>query len=129
MKQCPVEVTVDLIDGKWKVMILYHLLDGTKRFNELRRLMPNTTQRSMTNQLRELERDGLIERTVYAEVPPRVEYRLTELGRSLEPLLLYMLEWGNNYIRAAEAAGCNSMSRTGGIVAEQTGENTKAQYR
>ncbi|WP_276356095.1 winged helix-turn-helix transcriptional regulator [Cohnella caldifontis] len=107
MQKCPVEITVELIEGKWKTELLRHLLGGTKRFNELRRLMPEVTQRVMTNQLREMERDGLVERTVYAEIPPKVEYRLTELGRSLEPMLLEMLRWGEAYVRAAEAAGCD----------------------
>ena len=85
---CAVEATLQLIDGKWKGVILYHLLaeatdGGSLRFNGLRRRMPNVTQRMLTNQLRELEADGFVHRTVYAEVPPRVEYRLTERGRSL----------------------------------------------
>ncbi len=107
MDKCPVEVTIGLVDGKWKAMIIYHLMDGMKRFNELRRLMPEVTQRIMTNQLRELERDGLVARTVYAEVPPKVEYRLTELGRSMRPMMLEMLRWGENYIQAAKLAGCD----------------------
>src|SRR3954464_361861 len=84
---CPVEATLDLIDGKWKAVILYHLLDATIRFNELgRRLSKRISQRMLTRQLRELEGEGLIHREVYAEVPLRVEYSLTNLGRSLEPV-------------------------------------------
>jgi DNA-binding HxlR family transcriptional regulator len=96
--RCPVEVTLDIIGGKWKQLILYYLLQGTKRFNELRRLLPNVTQQMLTTQLRELERDGIVHREVYAEVPPKVEYSLTERGRSLEPILLAMLAWGEEYL-------------------------------
>ncbi|MEJ9148907.1 winged helix-turn-helix transcriptional regulator, partial [Bacillus thuringiensis] len=87
---CPVEAMVEVIGGKWKGVILYHLLDGTKRFNELKRLKPNITQRMLTLQLRELEADGIIHREVYREVPPKVEYSLTELGESLRPVILLM---------------------------------------
>ncbi|TQR44042.1 winged helix-turn-helix transcriptional regulator [Paenibacillus popilliae] len=90
---CPLEATVETIGGKWKGVILYHLLDGKKRFNELKRLKPNITQRMLTLQLRELEADGLIHREVYREVPPKVEYSLTELGESLRPIILLMMEW------------------------------------
>ncbi|MBZ6075684.1 winged helix-turn-helix transcriptional regulator [Microvirga puerhi] len=92
---CSVEGTLNLIDGKWKIVILYKLLRGTLRFNEIRRLLPGVTQRMLTNQLRELEADGLVTRTVYAQVPPRVEYDLSDLGRSLEPVLVAMKTWGD----------------------------------
>lgn len=95
---CSVEATLDVIGGRWKGVILFHLLDGTKRFNQLQRLVQGCTQRMLTLQLRELERDGVVQRKVYAEVPPKVEYSLTELGRSLEPVLLLMREWGDRYI-------------------------------
>jgi len=91
---CPVEAVLDIIGGKWKAVILYHLLDGTKRFNELRRLLPGVTQRMLTRQLRELENDGLVTRAVYPEVPPRVEYALSEMGRSLQPILASLQQWG-----------------------------------
>ena len=93
---CPVEAMVEVIGGKWKGVILYHLLDGTKRFNELKRLKPNITQRMLTLQLRELEADGIIHREVYREVPPKVEYSLTELGKSLRPMILLMMEWATH---------------------------------
>lgn len=91
---CPVEACVEVIGGKWKGVILHHLLGGTKRFNELLRLMPGVTQRMLTRQLRELEADMIVERKVYAEVPPKVEYSLTALGRTLEPVLKTLQGWG-----------------------------------
>ena len=94
---CPIEVALDVIGGKWKGIVLYRLMDGTARFNELKRLMPKVTQRMLTLQLRDLERDGVIRRTVYAEVPPRVEYDLTEFGASLKPILDMMSDWGLRY--------------------------------
>lgn len=92
---CSVEATISLIDGKWKCVILFHLLDGTLRFNEVRRRIPEVTQRMLTNQLRELEVDGLIMRQVYPQVPPKVEYSLSPLGRSMEPVLLALRTWGD----------------------------------
>jgi DNA-binding HxlR family transcriptional regulator len=96
---CPVEATVDIIGGKWKSVILFHLLDGKKRFGELRRMLPDVTQRMLTLQLRELEEDGIVHRHVYREVPPRVEYSLTEFGKSLEPILVQMRDWGDRYMQ------------------------------
>lgn len=95
---CSVEAAIGLIDGKWKSVVLYHLLSGTLRFNEIRRHIVNVTPRMLTNQLRELEDDGLIERKVYAQVPPKVEYSLSELGRSMEPILLALKLWGDTNI-------------------------------
>jgi DNA-binding HxlR family transcriptional regulator len=95
---CPVEATLDVIGGKWKGVILYHLLDGTQRFGVLRRLLPDVTPRMLTLQLRELEADGIVERTVYAEVPPRVEYRLTPFGESLRPVIVLLRDWGATYV-------------------------------
>lgn len=87
---------MDLIGGKWKGVILYHLMrDGTLRFNELRRRLTGITQRMLTRQLRELEEDGLVRRTVFAEVPLRVEYDLTDVGRSLEPVIAALKAWGD----------------------------------
>ncbi|MFD2088321.1 winged helix-turn-helix transcriptional regulator [Brevibacillus brevis] len=97
MQACPVETTLDVIGGKWKGIILYQLLNGTKRFNEFRRLNPGITQFMLTLQLRELERDGIIHREIYKEVPPRVEYSLTDFGRTLEPVIMSMKAWGESY--------------------------------
>jgi len=92
---CAVEATLELIDGKWKGVILFHLLQGTLRFNALRKLLPNATQRMLTMQLRELEEDGFIHREIYPQVPPKVEYSLTEHGRTLEPVILALKRWGD----------------------------------
>ncbi|WP_166831163.1 winged helix-turn-helix transcriptional regulator [Thalassoroseus pseudoceratinae] len=94
---CPVEATLELIGGKWKGMILFYLLDGRLRFSELKRQIGCVTQRMLTKQLRELEASGLVNRIVYAEVPPRVEYELTEEGESLRPVLGALKEWGNSH--------------------------------
>jgi len=94
---CPLEVAIEVIGGKWKVPILYHLQNGTKRFNELRRLMPRVTQRMLTKQLRELEDDQIVHRRVYTEIPPKVEYSITEFGLSLSPLLKVLRQWGTEY--------------------------------
>src|SRR5260221_4119825 len=91
---CPIEATLDIVGGKWKVLILFYLMQGTVRFGEFQRLIPKITQRMLTLQLRELEEDGVIHREVYRQVPPKVEYSLTEFGRSLESLLLLMRDWG-----------------------------------
>ncbi|GGC94516.1 winged helix-turn-helix transcriptional regulator [Chelatococcus reniformis] len=95
---CSVEATLSLIDGKWKGVVLFHLLDGTLRFNEIRRRAGGVTQRSLTHQLRELEADGLIVRRVYAQVPPKVEYSLSDRGRTLEPVLVALKQWGDDNI-------------------------------
>ncbi|WPC43215.1 helix-turn-helix domain-containing protein [Clostridium sp. JS66] len=95
--QCPMDVTINILSGKWKMSILWHLSKGVIRFNELQRLLNNITQKTLTLQLRELERDGIIYRKIYAEVPPKVEYGLTELGESMKPILSSMCEWGKNY--------------------------------
>lgn len=94
---CPVETTLTLIGNKWKVLIMRDLLTGTKRFGELKKSLGSVSQKVLTTQLRAMEEDGLIHREVYAEVPPRVEYSLTELGWSLKPILDAMVIWGNNY--------------------------------
>lgn len=94
---CPVETTLMLIGSKWKVLILRDLMPGTKRFGELRRSIGSVSQKELTAQLRDMEACGLVDRRVYAEVPPRVEYSLTELGRSLRPILDAMWAWGEAY--------------------------------
>ena len=99
-QRCPVEATLAIIGGKWKPLILFYLMDHTRRFNELRRLIPRVTQQMLTLQLRELERDGIVHRHIYAEIPPKVEYSLTEKGRSLEPILQLMLQWGLDHVHA-----------------------------
>lgn len=99
--KCAMEITMDIIGGKWKVIIIWHL-SNTKvmRFSELNRLHPKLTQKMLTQQLRELERDGLITRKVYTQVPPKVEYSLTSFGEKLKPILAAMCEWGNQYVEA-----------------------------
>ncbi len=101
---CPVETTLTLISDKWKVLILRDLMPGTKRFGELKRSIGSVSQKVLTAQLRQMEESGLLTRTVYAEVPPRVEYTLTELGRSLKPVLDAMWNWGEAYQAQSRAA-------------------------
>ena len=100
---CPVETTLTLIGDKWKVLILRDLMPGTKRFGELKRSVGNVSQKVLTAQLRAMEANELVHREVYAEVPPRVEYSLTELGKSLKPILDSMWVWGEDYKRKYEA--------------------------
>ena len=94
---CPVETTLTLISDQWKVLILRDLIPGTKRFGELKKSIGNVSQKVLTAQLRQMEDSGLLTRTVYPEVPPRMEYTLTDLGRSLKPILDAMWTWGENY--------------------------------
>jgi DNA-binding HxlR family transcriptional regulator len=91
---CPAEVTLQVIGGRWKVLLLYHLFSGVKRFSELQRDVPGITQKMLTQQLREMERDGIVQRTVYPQVPPKVEYRLTPHGETLKPVVNAMCKWG-----------------------------------
>ena len=100
---CPVETTLTLIGDKWKVLILRDLMPGTKRVGELKKSVGSVSQKVLTAQLRAMEESGLVQRKVYAEVPPRVEYSLTELGRSLKPILDSMWVWGEDYKRKYEA--------------------------
>jgi DNA-binding HxlR family transcriptional regulator len=113
---CPAEYTLRVIGGRWKILILYHLLEGgTLRFSGLRRALPGVTQKMLTQQLREMESDGIVSRKVYAEVPPRVEYSLTKDGQSLRPVVRSMCEWGRTTGRAvcaaADAAAGSSPTR------------------
>ena len=96
---CPIEATLSVLGGIWKPLIFYGLLGGRRRFGELAQLVPRATPKVLTLQLRELEADGIVVRTIYAEVPPRVEYELTELGRSLEPVLTILHQWGASHQR------------------------------
>ena len=101
---CPVETTLSLIGDKWKVLILRDLITGTKRFGELKKSIGTVSQKVLTAQLRNMEENGLVHREVYAEVPPRVEYSLTELGQSLKPILDAMKNWGEEYKQNHEKA-------------------------
>lgn len=108
---CPVETTLLLIGSKWKVLILRDLLNGTKRFGELKKSIGGVSQKVLTAQLRDMEASGLLTRQVYAEVPPRVEYSLTELGQSLQPILTAMSSWGEDYktmVRAEKRSTLNA---------------------
>ena len=101
---CPIQQTIALIGDKWKILVLCTLMDGTKRFGELQRAMEGITPKVLTRQLRDLERDGLIERQVFPQVPPRVDYSLTALGRSLMPILQQLHEWAVNNSQALLAS-------------------------
>src|ERR1044071_3827030 len=94
---CPAEITLAVIGGRWKTLLLYHLFQGVKRFSELQRATAGITQKMLTQQLREMERDGLVHREVYPEVPPKVEYSMTSLGMTLEPVVRAMYDWGVRY--------------------------------
>ncbi len=97
---CPFEVAIDIMDGKWKLYILWHLRQKKRRFRELKRRITGITQKMLTQKLRELEQEKIINRKVYAEVPPRVEYSLTPFGKELEPIMELLLEWGHYYSKA-----------------------------
>lgn len=103
---CPVEATLDLIGGKYKALILWHLSDGKLRFSELRQRISKATPKMLTQQLRELEAQELIHREVYPVIPPKVEYSLTETGRSLMPILVAMRDWGAEYLRSKDQEPC-----------------------
>ena len=96
---CPVATTVDLIGNKWKLLIMRELLTGTKRFNEMHRFVDGISQKVLTENLRKMESDGIVKREVFPEVPPRVEYSLTDLGDSLRPIINSMSDWGTDYIK------------------------------
>ena len=113
---CPVEATLDLIGGKYKALILWHLSDGKLRFSELRKTIKNATPKMLTQQLRELESQKLIHREVFPVVPPHVEYSLTDLGRSLLPILVAMRDWGANYMRNHDLETCCFMMQKDPII-------------
>lgn len=96
--RCPVELTINLIGGKWKAVLLWELSEKTLRFNELTRLFPNATRKMLTQQLKEMERDGLVLRKEYHQIPPKVEYSLTDFGRTFMPILMSMNQWGIDYL-------------------------------
>ena len=100
--QCPMELTLGLIGGKWKALILWHLGENTLRFSELKRTLPKITQKMLTQQLRELDASGLVTRFIYTQIPPKVEYSLTTAGRSLLPILETLCQWGLNYANIPE---------------------------
>lgn len=104
--RCPVETTLELIGGKYKVLILWHLSEGTMRFSELKKEIPGATAKMLTQQLRELEIQNLLHREVYPVIPPKVEYSLTDLGRSLMPVLVAMRDWGSDYLRKKDVEPC-----------------------
>lgn len=106
---CPIEAASNTIGGKWKSLILYRLLEGPIRFNVLSRSIPCITRRMLTLQLKELESDGLVHREVYHQVPPKVEYSLTDLGRSLEENLKLLKQWGQHYLQQRSQSGKNSI--------------------
>lgn len=99
---CPIEATLDLIGGKYKALILWHLIKKTLRFSEIRTLIPQATPKMLTQQLRLLEEDGLVHREVYPVVPPKVEYSLTEFGKTIIPILDTMCNWGSNYLQSKQ---------------------------
>lgn len=106
--RCPAEFTLAMIGGRWKIPLIFHLLGGAKRFSELSRALGGVTQKMLTQQLREMERHGLVERKIYAQVPPKVEYSLTPLGRSLKPVVDAMCRWGDLHGASAEAREAQS---------------------
>lgn len=103
LPECPVATTVQLIGSKWKLLILRNLMDRPWRFNELKKSLEGVSQKVLTDSLRSLENDGIITRTVYPEVPPRVVYALSDIGESMRPILTSMKEWGENYKKSLEA--------------------------
>jgi len=110
---CPVEAALDVIGGKWKPLILWALGDNVLRFNELQKELPGVNAKMLTKQLRELEEDGVIKRTVYPEVPPRVEYSITEFGKTLIPILQALCTWGAHYLDIEDASAYQCPTKTG----------------
>ncbi len=110
---CPVEAALDVIGGKWKPLIVWHLCDATKRFSELQRELPGVNAKMLTKQLRELEEDGVVRRTVHPEVPPRVEYAVTDFGRTLLPVMEALCAWGTQYLGIDDKAPSGCPAKTG----------------
>lgn len=121
VQSCPVTTALSIIGGKWKVIILYHLQEDKKRFGELQRLVKGISQKMLTQELRDLEETGLVARKVYPVVPPKVEYSLTDLGRSLRPVLDQLCEWGENYrkLHAKDGAETNGAALNGSAGASR----------
>ena len=117
---CPVETTLTLISDKWKVLILRDLLPGTKRFGELKKSIGHVSQKVLTAQLRQMEQSGLVNRKVYAEVPPKVEYSLTDVGYSLKPILDAMWTWGEEYQKEMEKKSPAALKTAAGIMKTYT---------
>ena len=113
---CPVEATLELIGGKYKALILWHLAENKLRFNELRKAITSATPKMLTQQLRELESQHLIHREVFPVIPPKVEYSLTETGRSLMPILVAMRDWGAGYLRKKDMEPCCFMMNTNPVT-------------
>jgi DNA-binding HxlR family transcriptional regulator len=122
---CPVETTLDVIGGRWKVLVLHFLLDGAKRFGELTRALGGISARTLAKQLRELERDGVIHRRDFQEIPPKVEYSLTPIGRRLEPVLVAMAEWGQQIARRPRAQLGRSLPPSVPATALSKGSNSR----
>ena len=126
---CPVEATLDLIGGKYKALILWHLSDGTLRFSELRKRISSATPKMLTQQLRELEARELIYRQVYPVIPPKVEYSLTETGRSLLPILVAMRDWGAGYLRKKDMEPCCFMMNKDPVFSGESSEGCSCNCR
>lgn len=114
--QCSMELTLDLIGGKWKSLILWHLGEDTLRFSELKKTLPQVTQKMLTQQLRELEECGLVKRFIYTQIPPKVEYSLTTAGKSLLPILATLCQWGLNYVNEVESYALNTDCKNSEIL-------------
>jgi DNA-binding HxlR family transcriptional regulator len=114
---CPAEITLAVIGGRWKVLILFQLFQGVKRFSELSRALGGITQKMLTQQLREMEHDGIVQRTVYPQVPPKVEYRLTPLGETLKPVVGAMCRWG---LRQSGGESCSAKDHGKRFAKEET---------
>lgn len=113
LAECPAQIAMEVLGGKWKGLIIFHVSDGTKRFCELQRLIPRVSQRMLSKHLRELEADGIVRRKVHGEVPPRVEYSLTEFGKTLNPILDALHGWGQTYLEHFNEESSEPVSQIG----------------